>query len=301
MTVAILGVGAVGGMIAARTGGICIPSSASADAILDRGLRVEAPEGAVTVHPEVVARLERRVDLLVVSVKAHQLEAALERVDPCALDGSSVVLPLLNGLEHVAAIRGRLAWPDGHGGPTVLAGSIGSFEAFVVEPGRILQRSNGAVVTVASDALAEDVLSRALAPLRVPGIDVVIGASERAVLWQKAARLSVLAAATIASGRPLGELRDDERWCGRLRAALDEACATAAVEGVVVDPTAQWAIIETMPAQLTTSAARDAAVGARTELDAITGAVVRAAARAGMAVPVLRALLDDAEAACRAQ
>ena len=138
-----------------------------------------------------------------------------------------------------------------------------------------------------------------LEPLRVPGVDVVLGDDERAVLWEKAARLAVLAAATVASGLVVGPLRADEAWRPRLVEALREACAVAAADGVALDAAAQWAIIEAMPDDLTTSAARDAASGRPTELDAITGSVVRAGARLGVPTPTLASLLE--EAACRAR
>jgi 2-dehydropantoate 2-reductase len=62
----------------------------------------------------------------------------------------------------------------------------------------------------------------------------------------------------------------------------------------------EWEIIEGMPPRLTSSTARDAAAGRRSELDAITGAAVRAARRAGVAAPVLTQLLAEAEETCRA-
>ena len=81
--------------------------------------------------------------------------------------------------------------------------------------------------------------------------------------------------------------------------ALREACAVAAADGVALDAAAQWAIIEAMPDDLTTSAARDAALGRPAELDPITGSVVRAGARLGVPTPALASLLE--EAACRAR
>ncbi len=68
----------------------------------------------------------------------------------------------------------------------------------------------------------------------------------------------------------------------------------AAADGVGLDAAAQWAIIEAMPDDLTTSAARDAASGRPTELDAITGSVVRAGHRLGVGTPELDALLAEA-------
>jgi 2-dehydropantoate 2-reductase len=180
------------------------------------------------------------------------------------------------------------------GTPVVAAGSIGRVEVFSPEPGFVVQRSAGATVTVASPALDQEALDASLRPLRVDGVEVVLADDEQAVLWDKAARLAVLAAATVASGRTVGELRDDETWRARLDAALDESCRVARADGVRLDPAGEWGIIESMPHDLTTSSARDAAAERPTELDAITGSVVRAGRRLGVATPVLERLFADA-------
>ena len=65
--------------------------------------------------------------------------------------------------------------------------------------------------------------------------------------------------------------------------------------GLVAD--AQWVMIEGMPAGLTTSTARDVAAGRPSELDAITGAVLRAAGRLGVPTPELASLHAEATAA----
>ena len=137
-------------------------------------------------------------------------------------------------------------------------------------------------------------LEARLAPLAVPGLEVDVTDGERRVLWDKAARLAVLAAASIAAARPIGALRDDPAWRPRLEAALGEACAVAEADGVELDAAAQWAIVERLPESLVPSAARDVSVGRPTELDAITGSVVRAARRLGVWTPMLDGLLADA-------
>jgi 2-dehydropantoate 2-reductase len=92
-------------------------------------------------------------------------------------------------------------------------------------------------------------------------------------------------------------LREDAEWRSRLDEGLTEACAVAAADGVALDKAGQWAIIESLPPDFTSSTARDASAGRPTELDAITGSVVRAGRRLGVATPELTALLE--EAACR--
>ncbi len=298
--IAVLGAGGVGGLVAARTGALCVGTPRTVAALRARGLTL-VHEGEETVtHPDAVERLDRPVELLVVAVKAPSLLDALARIDSDLL-ADAAVLPLLNGLEHVATLR---TWLADHGGPrppVVLAGSIGRLEALSPEPGVVVQRTPGALVTVASDTLSAHDLDAVLEPLRVPGLEVVVGPSEAAALWEKAARLAVLAASTVASGLPVGDLLADPVWRARLEDALDEACAVAAADGVRLVPAEQWAIIDGMPKALTTSTARDAAAGRPTELDAITGSVVRAAARTGIPTSALVALLEEAEARCRAR
>jgi 2-dehydropantoate 2-reductase len=205
---------------------------------------------------------------------------------------------LLNGLEHVDALRRRFNASDTvslAAPPAVAAGSIGRVEAFSPEPGRVVLRTPAAaVVDVASRDVDGQALAVALEPLRVPGIEVIVREDEQAVLWEKAARLAVLAAATTAGARTVGELRDDPAWRERMKAALDESVAVARADGVAVSASGQWAIIEAMPADLTTSTARDAAAGRPTELEAISGSVVRAGHRLGVHVAGLESLVEEA-------
>jgi 2-dehydropantoate 2-reductase len=300
--VAVLGLGGIGGMLAARTGAISIGTERTVAAIRERGLTLVDGDETTVTHPEATLRLERPVALLVVCVKAYDLDAALDRVAPEALDGA-LVLPLLNGLEHVDAIRARF---DGdsyrllQARPTVAAGSIGRVSAASPEPGVVLRSTQArGTIAVASEELDRASLAARLEPLSAAGVELVVREDEREVLWEKAARLAVLAAATVATGRPVGALREDPAWRERMRVAVAEGVAAAAAEGVALEAADEWAIIESMPSDLQTSAARDAAAGRPTELDAITGSVVRAAARLGVPTPALAALLEEAR--CRAR
>jgi 2-dehydropantoate 2-reductase len=84
-----------------------------------------------------------------------------------------------------------------------------------------------------------------------------------------------------------------------LKEAIRETCSVAAEEGVRLSTDAEWEIIEAMPPLLTSSTARDIAAGRVSELDAITGAAVRAGRRLGIETPVLESLLAEAEESCR--
>lgn len=290
MTVAILGPGAVGGVLAVglvRSGVrvVCIARPDTAAVIRSGGLTLRHGQELETARPEVTTRLDEPAELLLVTVKAPSLDEALERV----LAPAETVVPLLNGIEHMQTLRGRL--PDSR----VVAGSIGWIEAWLERPGTVVQNTPRVVMSVseAAGAATTEVLGQSGADVRVDG-------SDAAVLWHKLVRQAPAAAATAASQRPIGELRSDPEWRSRLQQAIAETCAVAGADGVPLEPREQWEIIQSMPPKLTSSTARDIAAGVPSELDAITGAAVRAARRVGVPAPALEALLADAEETCQA-
>ena len=287
-TVAVLGPGAVGGLLAVRLADagvdvVCVARPDTAAAIESRGLTLRHGSEETTVRPRAVEQLEERPELLLVAVKAPALDHALERVGP----GAETVVPLLNGIEHMEVIRKRVAG-------TVVAGSCARLEAFRDGSTTIVQSTPSVVLRLASQAPDETVeLLRKAAEVRV-------GGSEDDVLWEKLARMAVFAAATSLTQRPVGELRSDPEWRARLRQCIEETCAVARVDGVELRPEAQWEIIDAMPPGLTTSTARDVAAGRPSELDALTGAAVRAGERLGVPTPALAGLLAETEERCQA-
>ena len=120
-------------------------------------------------------KLEGPVDVMWVTTKATHLADALERV-PEAAPEDSVVVPLLNGLDHVELLRRRF-------GPTgVLPASI-VIESERVEPGLVRQLSPFASAKLSPAPQAEELRGE----LEDAGIAASIGESEAGVLWGKLA------------------------------------------------------------------------------------------------------------------
>jgi 2-dehydropantoate 2-reductase len=289
--VAVLGPGAVGGALAVRLceagyHTVCVGPAETIGMIALAGITLESREGTLTARPEVRERLETPVSLLLVTVKAPSLDEALEHVDPEVVS-DGVALPLLNGLEHMERLHETF---DGR----VAAGSVSHYQAY--RPGRvqIVEASPAPVVTMASDTLSASEVERAADLLRSARMEVRVAPSEKRVLWHKAARIAPLAAATASTGRTVGELRKDPEWRERLQRAIREACAVAEADGVGLQYASQWTIVAQMSDETTTSAARDVASGRVSELDAILGAVLRAAERLEVPTPTLRELATSA-------
>ena len=283
-SVAVLGPGAVGGSLAVRLANngvpvICIAHPEAVGLIALAGLVVESSEGTLSARVEAVEQLARPVDVLLVTVKAPALEDAIQRVDPSAV-ANGVVVPLLNGLEHMQPLRERF-------GDRVAAGSISHFQAYRAGRVQIVEATGAPVVTLASERLPRGEIEAAAELIRRARVDVRVAQSEQRVLWHKLARIAPLAAASAASGKSVGELRGDPEWRPRLESAVAEACEVAAADGVGLRASTQWAIIDEIAAETRPSAARDVAAGRRSELDAIAGSVLRAAERLGVPCPTL--------------
>ncbi|MDQ3378733.1 MAG: ketopantoate reductase family protein [Actinomycetota bacterium] len=293
-TVAILGPGAVGGTFAVRLceahhRTICVGTPEIVGLMALSGITLESNGSKpVNVRPMTAEQLVEPVSLLLITVKAPYLADALERIEPEAVE-HAVVLPLLNGLEHVEIIRAR--FPG-----RVAAGTLSQFEAYRVGRMQIVQGTPSGVVTIASDDLSANELELAAEILRTAGMQAELEDDERRVLWRKTARAAVVSSATALSRKTIGELRTDPEWRPRMEQALTEACAVATADGVKMMPSAQWTRIVEMDPQLTTSAARDVLAGKRHEIDAIAGSVVRAGERLGVPCPVLTRLVAQADA-----
>jgi 2-dehydropantoate 2-reductase len=246
---------------------VCVARPAAAAAIAEAGLTLVIGDDEKCLRLDAVEALEEPVDLLLVTVKAPGLDDAIARIGA----EPGVVLPLLNGLEHMEVLRARF--------DDVLAATIGKFEGYKESATCVVQQTPG-VVNVAS-AEAPGQLGRA-------GIATQLWDSEQDVLWEKLARQGPIALLTSVTGRTIGELRPDPR----LRLTIEEACAVAAADGASTTVDEQWAVVESLPDWATSSTARDVAAGRPSELDAIAGGVVRAGRRLGVRTPTFEELLE---------
>jgi 2-dehydropantoate 2-reductase len=288
MKIAILGPGGVGGLLAVvldRAGNevIVVAREDTAELIAQRGVDVRSVIfGDFIAHPRAVAALDEPVDALIVATKAAGLEPALERtrVEP------TVVLPLLNGLDHLAVLRRRFV------ARSVLAGSI-RVEADRPQPGVVVHTSPFLLVSMASGEPGMRPAMQALADaLSEAGVPIQILDSEAQVMWSKLVRLNALACTTSAYDKLLGEIRSTPALRADLVGAIEEACAVGRAEGAHdVDPVIAIDELERAHDTLGSSMQRDIAAGREPELDAIPGSVLRAGARHGISCPTIERLV----------
>jgi 2-dehydropantoate 2-reductase len=280
---AILGVGAIGGLI-----GTVLASVGEDVTVIVRAdklssypaiLTLDRPSGVLTAPAKAVAALGAPVDVLWIATKTYQLETALETVR--SLPGC--VVPLLNGVDHIAVLRARF----GH--ERVVPGTI-AVEAEKLAPGRFIQRA--AVVRFNVAASGEPLLGAIVKQLSHLGFSCQFIANEQTLLWGKLCFLAPFALITSASGLNAGEVFADSSWKKKLTSAVAEACAVANASGARIDAAQIQSIFAASPPGMRSSMQKDVAAGRQLELDAIGGPIVRGGDRYGIDVSTTIGLIN---------
>ncbi|MFD0314735.1 ketopantoate reductase family protein [Streptomyces flavalbus] len=289
LTIAVLGPGGVGGLLAAllsRSGHrvVCLASETTADTLRTRGLRVRSGQfGNFTAEVEADTELRAPVDACLITVKATSLDAALTRL-PAATVGDTLLVPFLNGVEHPALLRARYR-------PEQVAPSTIRVESTRVAPGEIEHGSPFAQIDLAGDPVPRPRLDTLATALTETGVTTQVLDDETAALWAKMSFLAPIALLTTRYGVPLGEIRGRHRE--ELTALVTETAAVSRACGGPADPQGVLARYDTFPPGTKSSMQRDAEAGRPLELDAIGGALLRAATRHGVPVPTATRVVTE--------
>jgi len=291
-TVAVLGAGGVGGLLGAllaRQGDdvTYVASERTASVLNAQGLRVESGLfGSFAVAARAVTKLTAAVDVCVVAVKAMQLEAAMQRVSKDIL-GDAVVVPFLNGVDHVDVLRHRY-------GGAVVAGTL-RVASTRTAPG-VVEHSSPFVraefaLTEGLPVQHREMALRLGRRLENAGVAVDIRDDERSMLWGKLIFLCPLALLTTRYGITAGPVRTAHR--DELVAVINEIAEVGQALGASLSAQATLEFFDSVPPTMQSSMQHDAAAGNDLELDAIGGAVLRASDRTGIPAPVTQKLVAE--------
>ncbi len=284
---AILGPGGVGGLMGAWLAhfGHSVTLVVRPETLegYPRELHLESPFGSFDVDVAVAAEVPP-VDVLWLTVKATQLEIALKSFkNP---DAVRAIVPLLNGIDHVALLRER------YGSERVVPGTFAG-ETERVSPGHIVHRSAFARLNVAS--AGRDLLASTIDQLQNIGFTCRFIDDEPTLLWGKLVFLAPFALCTTAADKTVGQILSDPEWRSLGEACVREACAVGVAEGAKVDPDAVLSGVGAMPGNMRSSMQKDVENHNPPELDAIAGPILRGGRRHGIEVPATRKLVAAVE------
>ncbi|WP_030931894.1 ketopantoate reductase family protein [Streptomyces sp. NRRL S-646] len=282
LTVAVLGPGGIGGLLAgllSRAGHrvICLAGETTTATLRTDGIHIRSGlYGDFTARVDADTALREPVDACLVAVKHASLDAALDRLPPTAL-GDALLVPFLNGVEHPATLRARYR-------PDLIAPAVIRVESTRVAAGVIEHGSPFAEIDLTGEGVDRGRLGSLAEALDTAGPATRVLDDETAALWAKMSFLAPFALLTTRYGLPLGDVRTRHR--DELTALVEETAAVSRASGGPADPAQALARYDAFPPQTKSSMQRDAEAGRPLELDAIGGALLRAAELHGVSVPV---------------
>ena len=294
MRVLVLGAGAVGGYFGARLaeGGhdvTLVARGENLDALRRDGLSVRLADRTMHLSPVHAVREPAdapRPALVLVCVKSHDTPAAAAALRP-VVSADTIVLSLQNGIENEEILARELALP-----PLMVACTrIG---VALVAPATIEYSGRGTIVFGEVDGRETPRARQVAATLAAAGVPYELRSDILVPAWEKLAWNAGFNAVTTLTQATVAQVMAQPASRGLVVATMEEVDAVATALGVPVRRSRTEAVLADSVAGLPdfeTSMLQDYRRGRRLEHDALNGAVVRAAARVGISVPVNRVLL----------
>ena len=289
MKIAVLGGGAMGtlyGGYLSRKNDVTIVdvNTALIEKVKADGLKIAEPDGSSAVyHPAITSDTKgmQPVDLVIVFVKAMFSESALEN-NRALIGPDTYLMTLQNGSGHEDVLK-RFA-DDAH----VIIGTT-QHNSAVVGPGEI--RHGGSGMTHIGGLTGD---AERLQPIA----DAFTACGLEADCVQNVQKLITNVSASVLTGVlqvPLGYIAQNASAWAVCEALIREAVAVAAGNGLDFDAEQKIAevraVCEKSPNGLTSIYA-DLRDGRRSEVDTISGSVVRASERNGVPAPTHRAMVN---------
>jgi 2-dehydropantoate 2-reductase len=292
MRILVLGAGAVGGYFGGRlaeagrdvTFLVRAPRAAS---LAEKGLKVNSALGDFQVPVKVATadRVDGPYDLVLLTAKHYDLDAAIDTIRPGVGPGTAV-LPLLNGLVHLDRLEAAF-------GPDRVLGGVAYVGAVLLPDGSIrhVNRMSG----IAFGERRGGISARARTieqqfantPVAAPANDNILQE-----MWEKFVMMGAMAGMNCLMRGNVGEIVATEEGEALMVEALAECRAVAEAAGFAPRPQARervQALLTERGSVNSASMRQDLEAGRRTEAAAIVGDMLRRARHFGIATPLLRA------------
>ena len=301
--IAVVGIGGVGGYLAAMLGRCCSHLTLGArggrkESILKDGLVLHSDyKGEITVHPERVVPVAEigEQDYIFICVKNYSLEEVCEDLKKAVTD-DTVIIPVMNGVDPGERIRNLL-------GKGTVVDSLIYIVAFANGDYSITQQGDFANLRIGiknADEIGKKKVSEVSEILSEADIDHEVADDIEAAIWKKYILNCAYNAESAYYDNTIGELRSDQDKAGEYEALVNEAFRVALAKGVHVDQKDVDAIIHRFYFELadnaTSSLQRDIRAGKKAEVETFSGYIVREGKRLGVAVPVTEKMYEGLKA-----
>jgi 2-dehydropantoate 2-reductase len=288
MKIIVLGAGAIGGYFGARL----VQAGADVRFVVrerraaqlhDHGLVVRSPHGdfAVPARTLLQAQIDGPADLVLLTCKAWDLDAAIASIAP-AMGPDSHVIPLLNGLAHIDALRAAFGAERVAGGSCGIPATL-TPEGEVVHLGMFHRISFGALPGTSAAVLPK--LQALHERFSATPVSSELAPDMMLALWEKFVGLTTLATMTCLMRSAAGDILGTDDGAALMAEAYTACDQTARAAGHTPREAAMAgfkAILADRQSTMTASMLRDLESGGRTEGAHIVGDMLARARAAGV-------------------
>ena len=305
MKVCIAGLGAIGGLFAARLAAAGHEVSALARgttlaAVRERGLALTSTTGERSVqhiHAAADARELPVPALLLIAMKGHALAADARALAPL-IGPQTVVLPTMNGVPWWFLRDTPLASvdPQGHIAATLplpqTLGAVVHLTCHASAAGEVRHGFGERVIVGEPGGGASSRVEAVVAALVSAGFQAEASGDIRREIWFKLWGNMTMNPVSALTGAACDAIHDDELVRSFMAAAMGEAAAIGARIGCPIEQSAEARMAVTRQlGRFKTSMLHDAEAGRALEIDALIGAVHEIGQHVGLATPNIDALL----------
>jgi 2-dehydropantoate 2-reductase len=313
MRVGVVGLGAVGGLIAARLAAAghevsALTRGATLAAVRARGLRMMAggQETSATIHAADDALALGPQELVVVAVKGQALADASASMQPL-LGPQTILVPAMNGVPwwflqslpvSVALADRRLASVDSDGRVAAalplasVLGCVVHLTCSSPEPGLIQHGFGDRLIVGEPAGGASARATRVRDVLAGAGFSAEVSTDIRYDIWYKLWGNMTMNPVSALTGAPSDRILDDPLVHAFMLRTMEEAQRIGAQIGCPINESGQERMaVARRLGSFKTSMLQDALAGRALELDALVGAVREIGIRFGLPTPNIDALL----------
>lgn len=287
MEILVFGAGAIGsflgGVLSKRNHVTLVGRPDHVNAIRQHGLKISG-QTSMIAKPNATTRVPRtpKPEIVFVATKSYDTEAAMQSLAP--FGKTSLFVTLQNGFDNADVIARTAS--------RIVAGTTAQGVTFV-GPGEVRHAGVGDTIVGSWSGVSESELVRLRDILADAGIVTELTSDIRTELWAKLAVNASINPLAALAGVPNGRVAKDKRLRSLAEAVCREAAAVAKASGArveVADVVQRTLNVARRTASNRPSMLQDLDRHRRTEIDAITGTVLRAADRLKIPVPLNEAL-----------
>lgn len=280
MKIVIFGTGGVGGYFGGRLAQAgedvtFIARGEHLKAIQTAGLKISSIQGDFIVHPVQATDSVQAIgkaDLIILAMKAWQLDFALEEIKNL-IGENTVILPLLNGMEHMEILISQF-------GKKKIIGGLCRISSFIAGAGHIEHVNINPYIAFGEldNSRSERIENIYKIFSKIENITAEIPADIHVAMWEKFVFIAGTSGVGAITRKPIDEYRDIPESREMLINTMTETANVARAYGVklpenLVDDIMKR--IDQSPKGMFASMQKDIMAGRPSELDNQTGAVIR--------------------------